>query len=265
MVKKSLHDAVAIVTGASSGIGRATALELARAGTHVTLASRNMTKLEELAGEIRALGRKAHVMPTDVTCQEQVERLITTTVAHWGRVDILIANAGSYVRRPVVELSVADVEQAMAVNFYGALYAVLAVLPQMITQRSGHVVLVTSMDAKKGLPRDAPYVASKFALAGFGDVLRQELHDSGVAVTTLFPGRVDTPMIDNLKVPWISSKISAEAVARAIVTAIERQQPEVIIPRLAYALVYLNTLSTRLGDWAVRRFHLEGWEVSPDP
>lgn len=118
---RSLDNAVAIVTGASSGIGRATALELARAGAHLTLASRNVTKLKAVAAEIEALGSKAQVAPTDVTCREQVERLVAESVAHWGQVDILVANAGSYVRRPVVELSVADVEQAMGVNFYGAL------------------------------------------------------------------------------------------------------------------------------------------------
>lgn len=101
----------------------------------------------------------------------------------------------------------------------------------MMAQGSGHIVLVTSMDAKKGIPRDAPYVAAKFALAGFGDVLRQELYGSGVAVTTLFPGRVDTPMIEHLKVPWISAKISPEVVARATVRAIVRRQPESLANR----------------------------------
>jgi NADP-dependent 3-hydroxy acid dehydrogenase YdfG len=255
-----MPDKVAIVTGASSGIGRATALALAGEGAHVALAARNATALHEVARAIRALGQEALVVPTDVTQQDQVEQLLGETLACWERVDILVANAGAYVRCPISDLTVAEVERSMAVNFYGTLYAILAILPHMLDQKSGHLVLVSSMDAKKGLSPDAPYVAAKFALAGFGEVLRQELYGSGVHVTTVFPGRVDTPMIATLQVPSISAKIPPEAVARAIVRAIHRRQPEVIVPFQARALLYLNTLSPRLGDWIARLFRLEGWE-----
>ncbi len=265
-MKRKLRDQVAIVTGASSGIGRATALALAGAGAHVALAARNAAALEEVAGAVRSLGVEALVVPTDVTHRAQVERLVAETVQRWGRVDILVANAGAYVRCPVAELTVDPVERAMAVNFYGALYAVLAVLPHMLERQSGHLVLLASMDAKKGVPPDAPYVAAKFALAGLGEVLRQELRDRGVHVTIVFPGRVDTPMIAGIEVPWISAKIPPEAVAQAIVRATLRgRPPEVIVPRLARALVYVNTLSPRLGDWLVRRFRLEGWEAARTP
>jgi NADP-dependent 3-hydroxy acid dehydrogenase YdfG len=264
MGKKALLDKVAIVTGASSGIGRATALALAGEGARVALAARHAAALQEAAQEIQTLGREALVVPTDVTHQDQVERLVAETLARWDRVDVLVANAGAYVRCPVATLTVAEVEHSLAVNFYGALYAVLAVLPYMLHQKSGHLVLVTTMDAKKGIPPDAPYVAAKFALAGFGEVLRQELHGSGVHATIVFPGRVDTPMIATLQVPWISRKIPPEAVARAIVRAIHRHHPEVILPLQARALVYLNTFSPRLGDWFARRFHLQGWEIEPE-
>jgi NADP-dependent 3-hydroxy acid dehydrogenase YdfG len=255
-----MPDKVAIVTGASSGIGRATALALAGEGAHVALAARNAPALHEVARTIRALGQEALVVPTDVTQQDQVGQLVRETLACWERVDILVANAGAYVRCPISDLTVAEVERSMAVNFYGTLYAILAILPHMLDQKSGHLVLVSSMDAKKGLSPDAPYVAAKFALAGFGEVLRQELYGSGVHVTTVFPGRVDTPMIATLQVPSISAKIPPEAVARAIVRAIHRRQPEVIVPFQARALLYLNTLSPRLGDWIARLFRLEGWE-----
>lgn len=260
--RNTLLDKVAIVTGASSGIGRATALSLASEGAHVALGARSTSDLVEVAQSVRVLGREALVQPTDVTQQDQVERLVAETLARWQQVDILVANAGIYVRCPVVELSVAEMQRSMRVNFYGVLHAALAVLPHMLSQESGHLVLVSSVDGKKGIPPDAPYVAAKFALAGLGDVLRQELHNSGVHVTTVFPGRVDTPMIESLRVPWVSAKIPPEAVARAIVRAIYRRQPEVILPLQARALVYLNTLSPRLGDWFVRKFHLEGWETA---
>jgi NADP-dependent 3-hydroxy acid dehydrogenase YdfG len=253
-------DKTAIVTGASSGIGRATALALADEGARVVLAARNVTALQEVARTIQALGREALVVPTDVTYQDQVDRLMAETLACWGQVDILIANAGQYIRRRVAELTVADLERSMAVNFYGAMYGVLAVLPHMLARRSGHLVLVSSIDGKKGIPNDAPYVAAKFALAGFGEVMRQELRGTGVGVTTVLPGRVDTPMIENLKVPWITPKISPEAVARAIIRGIRRRKAEVIVPGFFAPLLSLNMLFPRLGDWFVRLFHMEGWE-----
>jgi NADP-dependent 3-hydroxy acid dehydrogenase YdfG len=255
-----LVDAVAVVTGASSGIGRATALALAEKGAHVSLGARTESALRELADEIRRRGREALVVPTDVTDKNQVNRLIAETLARFQRVDILVANAGAYIRSPIRTLTVEEVERSMAVNFYGALYAVLAVQSHMLEQGNGHIILVSSLDGKKGLPRDAPYVAAKFALAGYGEVLRQELHDSGVHVTTVFPGRVDTPLIDTLEVPRVSAKIPVEAVARSIVAAVRQPKPEVIMPIQGRALHLVNALSPRLGDWLVRLFHLQGWE-----
>ena len=259
--RQKLQDQVAIVTGASIGIGRATALAFAREGTHVALASRNIDALCQVAGEIERLGGQSLVVPTDVSQRPQVEVLVRATIERWGRVDILVANAGVYVRSRVNPGMVEEVERAMAVNFYGALFCVLGVLPHMLSQRAGHIILVNTMDAKKAIPPDAPYVASKFALAGLGEILRQELYDSGIRVTSIFPGRVDTPMIEHLKVPWASPKLPAESVAYEIVRAIHRYKPEVVIPRSAWALIFLNVLSPRLADRLVRILHFEGWET----
>ena len=263
MARYSLQHRVALVTGASSGIGRATALLLAREGARLALVARREERLREVAREIEGIGQEALVLPADVTQREEVERAVAETVARWGRVDILVACAGAYIRAPVLTMTVADVERSMAVNFYGVLHAVQAVLPHMVAQRSGHIVLISSADGKKGIPPDGPYVAAKFAVAGLGDVLRQELRPYGIAVTTVFPGRVDTPMIAHLRVPWISAKIPPEAVARAILRALRRRTPEVIIPFQVRLFVYLSALFPSLGDWFTRQFHLEGWEESP--
>ena len=257
-------DKVAIVTGASSGIGRCVALALARAGARVVLAARRLDRLQEVAGDIAAQGGEALVIPTDVTRRDEVERLVGEAGARWNRLDILVASAGAYIRRPVRELSVEEIERSMAVNFYGGVYLALAALPHLLGRGRGHIILITSLDGKKGLPPDAPYVAAKFALTGFGEVLRQELHDAGIHVTTVLPGRVETPMVAGLRVPRISAKIPPEAVARAVVGALRRPRPEVIVPPHVRALVYLNTFSPRLGDWAVRRLNLSGWEVDVD-
>ncbi|MBC7226988.1 MAG: SDR family oxidoreductase [Thermoflexales bacterium] len=255
-----LCERVALVTGASSGIGRATALALAREGARVALVARRGELLQAVAAEAEALGAESLVLPTDVIRREEVERAVAQTVAQWGQVDILVAAAGAYIRAPVLQMTVADVERSMAINFYGVLHAVLAVLPHMAARRSGHIVLISSADGKKGIPPDGPYVAAKFAVAGLGDILRQELRPLGIAVTTVFPGRVDTPMIAHLRVPWISAKIPPETVARAILRALRRRPPELILPFQVQLFVYVSALFPSLGDWFTRVFHLEGWE-----
>jgi short-subunit dehydrogenase len=116
------------------------------------------------------------------------------------------------------------------------------------------------MDAKKGIPPDAPYVSAKFALSGFGEVLRQELDPAGIAVTILYPGRVDTSMIADLQVPAISAKIPTEQVAKAISRAIDRRPAEVLLPGFSYLLHLVNFISPRLADRAVRALRLRGWK-----
>ena len=253
------QDKVAIVTGASSGIGRATALALAEQGARVALASRNEEALSALAEELKRQSRQVIVIPTDVTQRDQVEALVREVIAQWGRVDILISNAGEYIRAPITDLDPADLQRSLDVNFFGGVYCVKAVLPHMLAQKSGQIVFVTSMDGKIGLPPDAPYVSAKFALTGFCEVLRQEVRDSGISVTNVLPGRVDTVMIEDLKFAWISPKISPESVATAILTGIRKRKPIVIVPPQAKLLYYINVFAPTLSDWLSRLFRLEGW------
>ena len=259
MTTEFLLDKVAIVTGASSGIGRATALALAKQGACVALAARRADALLELSEQIKALGREVLVLPTDVTRQEHVEAMVQTALSEWGRVDILISNAGEYIQGPIIELDPADLQRSLDVNYFGGVYCIKAVLPHMLAQKSGHIVTVTSMDGKIGLPPDAPYVSAKFALTGFMEVLRQEVSDQGIAVTNVLPGRVDTVMIEHLRFSWVSPKISPETVARAILDAIRKRKPIVIVPPQAKLLYYINVFAPRLSDRLSRFFRLEGW------
>jgi uncharacterized protein len=256
----SFQGKVAIVTGASSGIGRATALALAEQGVWVALASRNGEALSALAEELKGQGRQVIVIPTDVTQRKQVEALVEEVLAQWERVDILISNAGEYIRAPITDLDPADLQRSLDVNFFGGVYCVKAVLPHMLAQKSGHIVFVTSMDGKIGLPPDAPYVSAKFALTGFCEVLRQEVRDSSISVTNVLPGRVDTVMIKDLKFAWISPKISPESVAAAILNGIRKRKPIVIVPPQAKLLYYINVFAPTLSDRLSRLFHLEGWQ-----
>jgi short-subunit dehydrogenase len=261
MSQIDLHGKVAIITGASSGIGLETAMLFARRGANITLASRNQEALQRISQQIERLGQQTLVIPTDVGQQNQVIKMVQETLTRWNRIDILVSNAGQYIRSPIRTLDLQQIEKSMAVNFYGGVYAIHAVLPTMLAQKRGHIVLMTSMDAKTCLPPDAPYVAAKCALSGYGEVLRQELFQTGVHVSIIFPGRVDSPMLENLKVPWISAKISSLNVAKAILRAIQNEKDEVILPPQARLLYYLRIISPALMDWAVRQFHLQGWEI----
>ncbi len=262
MKSNSFLNKVTIVTGASSGIGRDTALALAKLGASVALAARSGDVLLKIAEEIKRQGRNVIVIPTDVTQREQVEQMVRGVLAQWGRIDILVSNAGEYIQAPIIDLDPADIQRSLDVNFFGGVYCIKAVLPHMLNQKSGHIVVVTSMDGKIGLPPDAPYVSAKFALTGFCEVLRQELKNSGISVTNVLPGRVDTPMIDDLQFSWISPKISSETVALSIVDAIRRRRPIVIVPPQAKLLYYINVFAPLLSDRLARVFHLEGWRTT---
>src|SRR5687768_9529375 len=135
-----LRDKVAIITGASSGIGWETALALAKEAACVALAARRAEALHKLAEQTERLARKTLVLQTDVTQHEQVEAMVQEVLKHWGRVDILISNAGEYVRGPVIELDPADLQRSLDVNYFGGVYCIKAVLPHMLAQKSGHIV-----------------------------------------------------------------------------------------------------------------------------
>ena len=258
----SLRDKVVVVTGASSGIGRATVLAFARRGAHVVLAARRQEELEGVAQEARGSGVEALVVPTDVSDRSHARALIQATLDRFGKIDILVANAGTYLRCPVSDLTREDVERVMAVNFYGCLHPILEVLPHMLERGSGHIVAMSSMDGKKGIPPDGAYVASKFAIAGLAEVLRQELRGSGVHVATVFPARIDTPMIADVQVPLITPKFSPEKVADAIVRGVLKNRAEIVVPRSSRSLILVNAISPGLADRLVRLLHLGGTACS---
>ena len=255
------QDKVVIITGASSGIGRATALILAQLNAKVVLASRNEEKLKALRQEIESKGGQALVVKTDVSSFEDTQRMVMTSILKWGKIDILIANAGAYVRDVSHEINIESFEESFKINFLGTLHSIKSVLPEMKHQGKGHIVIVNSLDAKKGIIGDSPYVAAKSALDGFGDVLRQELKEDGIRITSIYPARVDTPMIENIRVPWISPKISPFKVAKDILKGIKRNKAVVIVPSSNFLLGALNNIFPRLLDWFYLKFRIEGLNV----
>jgi short-subunit dehydrogenase len=253
---------VIIITGSSSGIGRATSLALAEYGSKVVLAARTINKLMSLKEEITSKGGEAIVIQTDMCSFDDTNKMIRETILKWGRIDILIACAGKYVQDVTKELDIQMYQQSMTTNFFGTLNSIKSIIPEMKHQRSGHIVIINSLDAKKGIVGDGPYVSAKAALDGFGDVLRQELKPFNIKVTSIFPGRVNTPMIESIKVPKISKKIPPEKVAKAILQAIKRNKATVIVPSTFFMISILNYLMPHFSDWAYRVLKIQGQKIN---
>lgn len=250
---RDLRGAVVIVTGASSGIGAATALACGREGMRVALAARRKDRLERVAEDVRAAGGEPRVVPTDVADEAAVRALVEGSVAAWGRLDVLINNAGIGLLARVGETGAAEFDQLMRVNFLGAVYGVLAALPHMRRRRSGHIVNVASAVGKRASPFRAAYVASKFALVGFSEALRMELRGEGIHVTCVCPIGTATEFheveTNRLGVPGRGGPIqSAEHVARSIVRALRRPRAEIHPYPPARLLFLANDVAPGLVD-----------------
>jgi NAD(P)-dependent dehydrogenase (short-subunit alcohol dehydrogenase family) len=196
----SLKAKIVFITGASSGIGHATALRLAGLGAHVALSGRKRDVLETLRQKIESAGGAAHVVPADVTVADEVRQAVESTVAHFGKLDILIASAGLSMRAYFDDSSLKAMERVMRVNFFGTLYATHFALPHVKTTR-GSLVAISSLTGKRGIPSYAIYGASKFAIQGLYDALRLELNPAGVHVGVVSPAFVDTPLRTNVLGP----------------------------------------------------------------
>ena len=223
-LRAALQDRVVVVTGASSGIGRASAALLARHGAEVVLVSRTKEKLEELKREIESEGGRAHVYATDLSDLDACEAMIRAVLADRGRVDILVNNAGRSIRRSI-EASYDrfhDFQRTMQLNYFGAVKLMLAVLPGMRQRKRGHIINISSIGTQAYPPRFSAYVASKSALAAFSRCIGPEVVDDGVAITNIHMPLVRTPMIAPTGIyknfPTSSPDEAAEMVASAILT-----------------------------------------------
>jgi NAD(P)-dependent dehydrogenase (short-subunit alcohol dehydrogenase family) len=197
---KALTGKVVLITGASSGIGRATALRLASFGARLGLAARTVDKLEDLAREAAALGAEAMALPTDVSDREQCRRAVEATVGRFGRLDVLLCCAGVSLRGPFADCDLDALERVMRVNFFGTLYASYWAIPHL-KRTQGSLAAISSLSGKRGTPFYAVYGASKFGVQGLFASLRLELAPDGVHVGVVVPGFVDTPLRENVLGP----------------------------------------------------------------
>lgn len=189
---RSLDNEVCIVTGASSGIGRGIATRLCERGARTVVAARRKQKLEDVARSIRQSGGDVLPVQADVTVQSDVEELVRQALDSYGRIDLLVNNAGIAVHRPMAELTLDDFEHIFAVNLFGLVRCTKAVVPHMVERGEGTIINISSGAGKMGYAGGTAYCASKHAVNGFADALYQELRGQGVQVYTLCPGAVDT-------------------------------------------------------------------------
>ncbi len=258
-MKQRMKDMKVAITGASSGIGRATALRMAKEGADVALIARNRERLEEVASLVRREGRRAVVLEADVTDPESVKKAVEAAVEGLGGLDVFHCNAGIYLRCPAKDLRMDQIRKIMEVDYFGCLNCVYAVLPYFLEKGAGSIVTTCSMDGKKGVPPDAAYVGAKFAMNGFFQVLRQELRGSGVHVGIIYPSRMDTPQIAHVDCPKITPKGDPDSVARAVVRSVVKKKKEIMVPSFScHLLTWADAISPSLSDWLVRVNRISG-------
>ncbi len=254
---------VALITGASSGIGRAVAVRLAGLGVRIALAARTEATLREVADEIQHDGGHALIVPTDVTEAEACRRAVERTVEQFGQLDILLCSAGVSMRAAFEQTSLEAIERVMRINFLGTLYPTWHAIPHVKTTR-GSLVAVSSLVGRRGTPTYAVYGASKFAVQGLYESLRVELAEHGVHVGIVSPGHVATPLRQRVLgpdgQPWTTPPPvpfrvwPVERVVDRLVRLLQRRQAEALIPGFVKPMLGLEQfLGPWLGDWIIAR------------
>lgn len=254
----NLENNVIIITGASTGIGKELALQLAPLHTRLVLAARSMQKLEQVAASCRELGAQTLCVQTDVADESQCKNLIEQAVKAFGRIDVLVNNAGMSMWaefQTIQDISV--FERLMQVNYLGSVYPTFYALPHLLKSQ-GRIVAVSSLTGKNGVPTRTGYAASKHALVGFFDSLRIELFETGVTVTMIYPGFVKSEVRQRALgadgQPLGTSKLDEEKImpvevcVRQMIRAIEKRDRELLMTTKAKIGLWLKLISPKLVD-----------------
>ena len=244
---------VALVTGASSGIGRGLAVELARRGTAVGLLARRGEVLDEIVNEIEAAGGRALALPADVTDAIAVRDASEKLSSKFGPIDVLFANAGVGATTHATYLDAKQVASLFDVNIIGVVNSVTAVIPEMVQRGQGQLVAISSLAAYRGLPKSAAYCASKAAVSAFFESLRLDLHGSGIDVTIIHPGFIKTPLTADrqAKLPWLMELSDA---VNKILGATEARKKSYAFPwQLATVVRAGMIMPNFVYDWIARR------------
>jgi NADP-dependent 3-hydroxy acid dehydrogenase YdfG len=253
---RPLHEQIVVITGASSGIGRATAFRMAGAGAKVVLASRNEVALNTVADEIRQGGGEALVVVTDVTDWEQMTRLAATAVETYGRIDTWVNNAGVGVYATAEETTPEEADQTMRTNFLGVVHGVKAALPFMKLEGAGTIINIGSVESQRALPYHSIYAASKHAVKAFTETLRMELQhaNTGINVTLIMPSAINTPFFNHARSKMgvmpqpVPPAYKPELVAEAIAYAAEHPQRDMYIGGAGMLFALMERFSPALTD-----------------
>ena len=245
----TLTDEVVIVTGASSGIGAATARELGRRGATVVLAARRVEELDAQVRAIREAHGKAVAIPADVSDATQVAQLLDYTLTAFGRVDVLVNNAGAGWLKPFAFTSPEEMSALLNVNLLGAMIVTRAVLPGMLERRHGAIISVGSLSGRVAM--EPLYSATKYGLRGFSLALRRQVVGSGVSVSLVAPGKIRTAMTEHLS----ARMPKPDLVARTIADLVTNPRREVVLPGRHYAIAWLEQLLPTVIDTAHRQRH----------
>ena len=230
-MSNNIEGKVVVITGASSGLGEATAQLLSGQGAAVVLGARRVERLQSLADELTRTGGKALAVATDVTDRDQVQRLVDEAVQTYGRIDVMINNAGLMPQAPLERFQIDEWDRMIDVNIKGVLYGIAAALPHMQRQKSGHFVNVSSVAGHKVGPGFAVYAATKFAVRALSEGLRQEVKPYNIRTTVLSPGAVATELPNSVTDPSAAERIRkfyaevailAESFARAVAFAMSQ-------------------------------------------
>jgi uncharacterized protein len=252
---------IALVTGASSGIGAATAELLARRGARVLLLARSAEGLARVAGRITAAGGEARCVALDLSEAQAVERVLGGVLEAEGKPQIVVNSAGAGRWLYTEETSPEEALAMMGAPYLAAFYVTRLCLPEMLRRRAGYIVNINSPVARGGWPGAAGYTAARYALQGFTNALRYDLHGTGVRVVSIVPGLVSSPYFDHN--PGVTARLPAlgrllgtitpEQVARGVVSAIEHNRREVVLPLMLRAYFVINAFAPRLVEWAILR------------
>jgi len=260
------QDRVAIVTGASSGIGRQVAVDMIRKGARTVAIARRREKLEETLREMRSAGSaESEILVADVASAETARRAVELARTRWGRIDFLVNNAAISKRKHILTVTPEEAEETIRINLLGPIYMILAVLPLMAAQKEGYIVHVSSVAGTLGNPRETIYSASKFGLAGLSETLYFDLHRRGVHTVLVNPGPIATEIWEKIESPaaYRGKFYPPSDVSRAIFTAIERRKHEVTVPRFMGIVPVVKAIFPAMIRWGTDRYDPDDPERVP--